>query len=118
MLAVLKHFELTPHAPVNGPAFVVKPAAPHHPLTTPVFIRAVKAALSAKGHDQREYAGHSFRRGGASFAYQSGVPLHSIKQLGDWQSESYSLYVFDNDTTLHNHLKTMSQQICTFISSQ
>ncbi|CAH3184844.1 unnamed protein product, partial [Porites lobata] len=39
--------------------------------------------LSLIGVDPKLYAGHSFRRGGASFAYQSGVPIELIKALGD-----------------------------------
>ena len=41
----------------------------------------------------QDYSSHSFRRGGAFFAYQSGVPLQLIKLLGDWKSDSVLLYL-------------------------
>ena len=46
-------------------------------LTPCFFLSAIE--LSAK-----DYACHSFRRGGASFAVHSGVPVKHIKLLGAW----------------------------------
>ena len=45
------------------------------------------------GINPQSYAGHSFRRGGASFAYQSVVPLELIKALGDWRSDTILIYL-------------------------
>ena len=39
------------------------------------------------------FASHSFRRGGASFAFQSGVPVELIKMLGDRKSDAVLLYL-------------------------
>lgn len=111
VLAVLRHFNLTKNAPLVGPAFVTQSCAPFQPLTTSAFITSVKKALTAKGYNAAEFAGHSFRRGGASFAYQSGVPLHTIKQLGDWQSDAYCLYVFDNDASSKDHFSKISESV-------
>ena len=49
--------------------------------------------LSTLGLDPKNYAGHSFRRGGASFAYLSGVPIEMIKALGDWRSDTVLFYL-------------------------
>ena len=35
------------------------------------------------------YSGHSFRRGGATFAMKSGVPFPLIKCQGDWASDAF-----------------------------
>ena len=43
--------------------------------------------------DASQYAGHSFRRGGASFAHQAGLPVDMIKLLGDWKSDAVLLYL-------------------------
>ena len=43
--------------------------------------------------DASQYAGHSFRRGGASFAHQAGLPVDRIKLLGDWKSDAVLLYL-------------------------
>ena len=49
--------------------------------------------LDKLGYVSSDFAGHSFRRGGASLAFQSGVPVEFIKMLGDWKSDSVLLYV-------------------------
>ena len=39
------------------------------------------------------YRGHSFRRGGANWAFQCGVPGELIQVFGDWSSEAYKSYL-------------------------
>ena len=39
------------------------------------------------------FAGHSFRRDGAFFAYQAGVPIELIKVLGDWRCDTILIYL-------------------------
>ena len=39
------------------------------------------------------YASHSFRQGGASFAFQARVPIKLIKILGDWKSNAVMLFL-------------------------
>jgi hypothetical protein len=43
--------------------------------------------------DSARYAGHSFRRGGATFAFQCGASPAQIKEQGDWKSSAYLLYL-------------------------
>lgn len=62
-------------------------------FTYRTFTTKLRAILSDFGLSARDYAGHSFRRGGASFAYQSGVPIELIKGLGDWRSDAVLLYL-------------------------
>ena len=45
-----------------------------------------------KAHITGYYTGHSFRRGGATFAFRCGVPASLIKLQGDWHSDTYLLY--------------------------
>ncbi|CAH3118644.1 unnamed protein product, partial [Porites lobata] len=47
------------------------------------FVLVLRRHLASLGFDPKLYAGHSFRRGGASFAYHSEVPIELIKALGD-----------------------------------
>lgn len=44
------------------------------PLTHRLFVSHFKAQLPYVGVDPTKYAGHSFRRGGATFAFQCGAP--------------------------------------------
>ena len=62
-------------------------------FTYSAFTTKLRRILSDLGLSPREYAGHSFRRGGASFAYKAGVPIELIKALGDWRSDAILLYL-------------------------
>jgi len=62
-------------------------------FTYNMFIAKLKHHLQLIGINATLYSGHSFRRGGASFAYQSGVPIELIKALGDWRSDSVLVYL-------------------------
>ena len=66
-----------------------------HPYTFTynLFVSKLRDHLTGIGLNSKSYAGHSFRRGGASFAYQSGVPLELIKALGDWGSDTILIYL-------------------------
>ena len=64
-----------------------------HLSTYCTFIVKLCLFLSSLGLDPKRYTGHSFRRGGASFASQSGVPLELIKALGDWHSDTILIYL-------------------------
>ena len=62
-------------------------------LTYRSFVTKLRDCLSSLGYPPLLYASHSFRRGGASFAFQSGIPVELIKMLGDWKSDSVLLYL-------------------------
>jgi len=53
----------------------------------------LKLFLSQVGLNTSDYGTHSFRRGGASFALEAGIPLDTIALLGDWKSDSLFLYL-------------------------
>ena len=44
------------------------------------------------GLDWKRYSGHSFRRGGATFAFNLGVNSELIQYMGDWASDAYQRY--------------------------
>ena len=44
--------------------------------------------LTSLGLDPKLFVGYSFHRGGASFAYQAGVPIELIKALDNWRSDT------------------------------
>ena len=45
------------------------------------------------GLEPSHFASHTFRRGGASFAFQAGVPIEMIKKLGDWKADAVLFYL-------------------------
>ena len=63
------------------------------PLTYPKFLHRLHQSLCALGIDSHNYSGHSFRRGGASFALECGVPGELIQAQGDWKSDAYKAYL-------------------------
>lgn len=113
----IEHSTLCPHAAVtqafkllsrhdsgtllNGPAFVYITGEQVRPLTYATFTNKLKKSLQQCGVDSSMYSGHSFRRGGATFALNCGVPGHYIKLQGDWLSNAYERYL---DTSLQYKL--------------
>jgi len=84
-----------------GPAFMYKLKGNLKPLTYATFTNKLKLTLDRCGIDSTVYSGHSFRRGGATFAQSCGVPGHYIKLQGDWLSNAYERYL---DTSLQNKM--------------
>lgn len=61
------------------------------------FVTEFKNSLAQTGMDSARYSGHSFRRGGATFAFQCGATPAQIKEQGDWKSSAYLLYLEFDD---------------------
>lgn len=80
--------------PASGtaPAFIYS-ISPVHFFHHESFSRAIKDAISQIGLDSSRFSGHSFRRGGATFAFASDVPSELIKLHGDWRSSAYLSYL-------------------------
>ena len=59
-----------------------------------MFQTKLRWALAAAGvPDPARFSSHSFRRGGATFAFLCGVPAEIIKILGSWKSDVYIQYL-------------------------
>lgn len=56
------------------------------------FTTWLKTALPRK-------TGHSFRRGGAQFLFDNGIPIPVIKRIGRWRSNAWRIYI---STTQHD----------------
>lgn len=79
---------------VNTPCPVFYYSTPSGPklLTHSSFITYLQQCLAKLGINPSQYYGHSFRRGGASFALQCCTTTEWIKLQGDWASDAYELY--------------------------
>ncbi|SPC64150.1 uncharacterized protein UHOD_11689 [Ustilago sp. UG-2017b] len=62
------------------------------------FVSTLKHAVQAVGLPAHSYAGHSFRRGAATWAAQNGVPDSVIQSLGRWNSDCYRRYINQSAT--------------------
>jgi hypothetical protein len=93
-LAVERAFAISPHARSSDLAFMIPSATGLVPLTHYVFVGGLKHCLRAIAVDASLYSGHSFRRGGATYAHRLGVYPTLIKRMGDWRSDhAYMLYI-------------------------
>jgi hypothetical protein len=93
--AVVKAFALCPHASATDAAFAIPSGQGGQavPLTHAVFTGYLKQCLREIGVDLSKYSGHSFRRGGATFAHRLGIDPLLIKRMGDWRSDAYMGYM-------------------------
>jgi hypothetical protein len=92
--ALIKAFNVCPQTSPLAPAFAV-PArgGGFTPLTHRLFVDTLRYCLRKIGLDPSKFSGHSFRRGGATFAHRMGVPPLLIKLMGDWSSDAYMAYI-------------------------
>jgi hypothetical protein len=65
------------------------------PLTDRHFIGRVRGIIAAAipGRTPADFAGHSFRRGGATAMALAGVDRDTLKRHGRWQSDAYMVYI-------------------------
>ena len=94
-------------ASVTSPAFCCFRGSKLVPLTKSVFVRKFRELLTRAYITAAQlYTGHSFRRGGASYAFRSGVPGELIQVMGDWKSNAYKRYFeFSFETMLSVSLR-------------
>ncbi len=81
--------------PAGGPrpAFLIPHGQGLVTLTHSSFTRHLRNILALSGHNPTGFSGHSFRRGGASFALKVGIPGELIRAHGDWRSDAYLRYL-------------------------
>ncbi len=91
--AVMEAFERTQEATADTPAFCYVTMGKLVPLTYSVFMKMLKCSMCKLGYSAAGYAGHSFRRGAASWALTNQVPGEFIQLLGDWKSQMYREYL-------------------------
>jgi len=64
-----------------------------HTFTYQNFMAWIKRFAQASDLNPVDYGAQSFRRGGATFAFQTGIAVDTIKAMGDWSSDAYSRYL-------------------------
>ncbi|KAI8490895.1 hypothetical protein Bbelb_313140 [Branchiostoma belcheri] len=62
-------------------------------LTHDTLVTHLKTLLHTAGFPAARFSGHSFRRGGATYAWHCGADPATIKLLGDWSSDAYERYL-------------------------
>jgi hypothetical protein len=99
-VAAFKHMvRLTPGKKWGSNFLVWDPDGHKMPFTYKQFQHSIKTLVSLTGRNARLYSSHSFRRGGASWAFKCGIRGELIQTHGDWKSLAYLRYLeFATDT--------------------
>ena len=63
------------------------------PLPRSSFVAVLRRAIAFTGLAPSAYAGHSFRRGAATWAARLGASPETIQCLGRWNSDCFRRYV-------------------------
>ena len=74
-------------------AFQVKMQSGWQPLTDSKIRKCLKSMNMTLGLNPHFYTFHSFRRSGATFAYNAHIPVQQIKRHGTWTSECVWRYI-------------------------
>ena len=90
--AYLNMIKLVPASP-DSAAFLLPSRRSVRPVKYKQFLAVLRHLLSGLGLDSSQYSTHSFRRGGATFAFHSDVPADLIQVQGDWASDAYRRYI-------------------------
>ena len=91
--ALLAYLQRTLSLPATAPLFALPTAGRWDAVPYAWMLQRLKTAMAAAGLDAANYAAHSFRRGGATFAYLAGLDDQMIMALGDWKSPVWREYV-------------------------
>lgn len=92
--AAIKALALVPEAPLDAPAFLIPTQGQGFaPLLYGAFLGRLRSTLAKCNINPAEFAGHSFRRGGATWALLQGISTEVIKLMGDWNSNAYTAYL-------------------------
>lgn len=86
--------ELAP-GPASAPLFVVPSRSGRlRPVLKSQFVSVLRKRLQSAGVPQPHlFRGHSFRRGGTSWAFSSSIPGELIQFFGDWRLDAYKCYL-------------------------
>ena len=80
--------------PDNSPAFSFYKNGRLQCITYTYFTKKLKECLNFAGFNPDLFSGHSFRRGGASWAFKAGCSSTEIKCNGDWKSDTWLQYTW------------------------
>ena len=96
-------FEQIPGLP-DDPAFMIIQKGEKLALSANQLIARLRKWLTLIGEDADQFALHSLRRGGATFALQCDIQGEMIKLLGDWASDAWRRYC---DISMEQRYDTM-----------
>ena len=81
-------------APPSYPAFSYRRSGQIRSVNYKSFTTKLKNLLSKAGFSPERFSGHSLRRGGATFLHACGGSILQIQSSGDWQSDTWTKYIY------------------------
>ncbi|XP_069109619.1 integrase/recombinase xerD homolog [Argopecten irradians] len=109
--ALLLVTRLCPSIHAETPMFTYHRGKHVKAITYSRFLTRLKHVLIAAGYDCNKYAGHSFRRGGATLAMEYGMPPAVIQAQGDWRSDCFRRYLQPSVTYRQQLASVFSQKL-------
>ena len=91
--AMSNMLSLVPGKPEDPLFMLPNKRAKLRPMTYREYQFSIKELINMIGLNPKAFSTHSFRRGGATHAFNSNVPSELIKEHGDWASDAYLLYL-------------------------
>ncbi len=92
-VAAYKHMCKLVPAERDSAAFCLPGSGGLLPVTYDQYQKFLKWVIELIGLSSDQFSSHSFRRGGANWAFDCNVPGELIKVLGDWKSDAYQMYL-------------------------
>ena len=108
--ALRNHTSLNP-APLGELLFTVRDKDLYRPVSGRGANVFLKRCVESLGWSSDMFSMHSFRRGGATFAFRSGAPAQFIKSQGDWSSDAYLVYLVISAEDKLNVLKSLTTRL-------
>lgn len=91
VIAMAEYLSARGYCRADAPLFEASGGAP---LDVTTLVKHTRCLLTGAGvEDASKYAGHSFRRGGASSLHHAGLPDSLIRVMGRWKSFTFARYV-------------------------
>ena len=105
--ALLTHYGFSPLSQTR-PLFNYLENGSERFFSNAFFMYRLRSGLRATGHPANDISCHSFRRGGATLAYEVGLSATDIKQRGDWRSNAFERYLCVKSATTFNSARLLS----------
>ena len=95
----------------DAPMFCVPQGTGYVSLSEAKVRKVLASVLASLGIDNTGLTFHTFRRSGASFAFQNNVPVHEIKKHGTWAGDSVWRYIVQDACTSDKVTTTIEQML-------
>lgn len=109
--AIRNLWDKFPNVPPEAPLFSYFQGGKLQCIEYSGFVDRVRSLVAKCGLNPKNYSGHSFRRGGCTWAWQQGVSPQYIMAQGDWRSASWMAYVDIPMSARWHMAQVMSQSI-------